>query len=76
MKETPRDQWVRKTVAQTMTPLNDTLTVSSETPMTEVLVKMEASGLRRVLVTSDEQLLGIITSSDLSSWLQRMQELS
>ncbi len=56
VKETPRDQWVRKTVAQTMTPLNDTLTVSSETPMTEVLVKMEASGLRRVLVTSDEQL--------------------
>ena len=76
VKETPRDQWLTQTVAKTMTPINDTLTVSSETPMTEVLTKMEASGLRRVLVTRDEQLLGIITSSDLSSWLQRMQELS
>ncbi len=76
VKEMPRSQWVKQTVANTMTPINDTVTVSPETPMTQVLQKMEDSGLRRVLVTRDDQLQGIITGGDVSSWLRRMRELS
>ena len=76
VKEIPRSQWRTQTVAKTMTSINDKVTVNPETPMTQVLLKMEDSGMRRVLVTSDEQLEGIITGSDVSSWLQRMQAIS
>ena len=76
VKQTPRSQWVNQTVAKKMTPINDSVTVRPETPMTQVLQKMEDSGMRRVLVTRDDQLQGIITGSDVSSWLRRMRELS
>ena len=58
-----------------MTPISDTVAVRPETPMTQVLQKMEDSGLTRVLVTRDDQLQGIITGGDVSNWLRRMREL-
>ena len=58
-----------------MTPINDLVTVRLETPMTQVLEKMEDSGIKRVLVTHEGQLDGIIIAGDVSSWLRRMREL-
>ena len=75
VKEIPREKWHEQTVAQTMTPINDLVTVRLETPMTQVLEKMEDSGIKRVLVTHEGQLDGIITAGDVSSWLRRMREL-
>ena len=75
VKETPREKWQKQTVAETMTPINDSVTVRPETPMTQVLEKMEDSGMKRVLVIHDDQLEGIITGGDVSSWLRRMREL-
>ena len=75
VKETPRENWQKQTVAETMTPISDTVAVRPETPMTQVLQKMEDSGMRRVLVTRDDQLQGIITGGDVSNWLRRMREL-
>ncbi len=75
VKETPRENWQKQTVAETMTPMSDTVAVRPETAMTQVLQKMEDSGLRRVLVTRDDQLQGIITGGDVSNWLRRMREL-
>ncbi len=75
VKDTPRSLWAKQTVAETMTPISNTITVRRETPMTEVLEKMEKSGLKRVLVTRDDQLEGIITAGDVFSWLRRMREL-
>ncbi|HHP7230385.1 MAG TPA: site-2 protease family protein [Xenococcaceae cyanobacterium] len=75
VKEIVREQWQKQTIAETMTPINDTVTVRLETPMTEVLQKMQDSKIQRVLVTRDDQLVGIITGGDVSSWLRRMREL-
>ncbi len=75
VKETPREKWQQQTIAETMTPINDTVTVRLETPITQVLEKMEDSGIKRVLVTRDDQLKGIITGGDISSWLRRIREL-
>jgi CBS domain-containing protein len=36
---------------------------------------MQDSGMRRVLVTRDDRLQGIITNGDVSNWLRRMREL-
>jgi CBS domain-containing protein len=43
--------------------------------MTQVLQKMQESGSRRVLVTTDGMLASIITARDVASWLQRRQDL-
>ncbi|PSO75635.1 MAG: hypothetical protein BRC40_04595 [Cyanobacteria bacterium QH_8_48_120] len=43
--------------------------------MPQVLEKMETSGARRVLVARNGELRGIITASDVASWLQRRREL-
>lgn len=76
VKEVPREEWSRRTVAETMTPIeSDGVAVSPDEPMTEVLRKMERSGSRRVLVTRDGHLEGIITTGDIAGWLQRAREL-
>ena len=69
VKATPRENWQKQTVAETMTPMSDTVAVRPDTPMTQVLQQMEDSGMRRVLVTRDDQLQGIITGGDVSKEL-------
>lgn len=75
VKEIPRERWQQQTVAKTMKPIDDVVTVSPNENMTQVIQKMEDSGIRRVLVTQDAQLRGIITGSDISGWLRRRREL-
>ncbi|HEX6939861.1 MAG TPA: site-2 protease family protein [Longimicrobiales bacterium] len=76
VKEVPREEWPRRTVAEAMTSVErDGVTVRPDEPMTEVLRKMESSGTRRVLVTRDGRLEGIITTGDIAGWLQRAREL-
>lgn len=75
LKEIPREEWPRRTVGEIMTPANDGLTVRPEESMTDVLEKMEESGARRVLVARDGHLEGIITASDVASWVRRVREM-
>jgi Zn-dependent protease/CBS domain-containing protein len=75
VKDVPREEWPTRTVADTMTPAENGVTVRPEDRMNEVLQKMESSGNRRLLVTRDGHLEGIITSGDLTGWLQRVREL-
>lgn len=76
VKEVPREEWPRRTVAETMTPAEEeSVTVQPEERMSNVLEKMERSGARRVLVTRDGHLEGIITAGDVAGWLQRAREL-
>ncbi|MFP3949150.1 MAG: site-2 protease family protein [Gemmatimonadota bacterium] len=71
VKGVDRDDWSVKKVADVMTPLEDTLIVSPETSMTEVLQRMNENETRRVLVAREWQLLGIISASDVANWLDR-----
>lgn len=75
VKDIPRDEWNYRTVAATMTPVERGVLVRPEEKMTQVLRKMEESGVRRVLVTRNGSLEGIITANDIASWLRRRQEL-
>lgn len=74
VKDVPREEWPRRTVAETMTPADETVTVRPEESMVRVLERMEQSGTRRVLVTRNGQLVGIITAADISDWLRRARE--
>ncbi len=75
VKEIPRDQWIRHTVRDIMTPIEKGVMVRSHEKMIDVLDKMEASKTRRVLVADNGNLEGIITSSDLMHGLLRARSL-
>ncbi|MBI4544817.1 MAG: site-2 protease family protein [Gemmatimonadetes bacterium] len=75
VKDVPREEWPLRTVSQTMTPLQAGILVRPEDTMSRVLETMERSGVRRVLVTRDGRLEGIISASDVAAWLKRVREL-
>jgi Zn-dependent protease/CBS domain-containing protein len=74
VKEVPREQWQDLTVKDIMMPTERGIAARPEEEMTEVLQKMQAAGSRRMLITSDGKLEGIITATDIAKLLQRKQE--
>lgn len=66
VKEVPREEWERRTVAETMIPV-DKGVVRPEENMTQMLEKMEASGVRRVIVARNGELEGIVIANDVTS---------
>ncbi|WP_193196778.1 site-2 protease family protein [Nostoc sp. MG11] len=75
VKDVPREEWVYRTVKDTMIPTDKEVTARPEEEMSQVLEKMQESGVRRVLVTQNSSLKGIITANDVASWLQRQRDL-
>ncbi|MBW4689741.1 MAG: site-2 protease family protein [Komarekiella atlantica HA4396-MV6] len=75
IKDVPREEWVYRTVKDTMIPTDKGVTARPEEEMSQVLEKMQESGVRRVLVTQNSSLKGIITANDVASWLQRQRDL-
>lgn len=76
VKEIPREEWERRTVADTMIPVDKGVVARPEEDMIQVLEKMEASGARRVLVARNGELEGIVTANDVTSWLRRKRDLN
>jgi Zn-dependent protease/CBS domain-containing protein len=71
VKKVPAAEWPSLRVADVMTPLIDTLIVSPQAPMTEVIERMSENETRRVIVAQDWELRGIITGGDIANWLDR-----
>ncbi|AFY48591.1 Zn-dependent protease [Nostoc sp. PCC 7524] len=74
VKDIPRQEWMHRTVQETMIPSEQGITARPEEQMSQVLQKMQDSGVRRVLVTQNGLLQGIITANDIANWLQRRRE--
>jgi CBS domain-containing protein len=74
VKEVPRDSWKSCRVGDVMREVSQ-LTVGPGDTMTRALERMEDVRERRVLVVDDDRLVGIISGSDVTSWLQRSAEL-
>ncbi len=72
VKSVPRDEWAGKQVADLMTPLEDVVVVEPETSMLDVLDRMRRQEASRVLVARDWELIGIVSATDLTRWLDRM----
>lgn len=75
LRKVAREHWAETRTAEVMIPLSDTLLVDPDLPMTQVLEQMRDSEHRRVLVARDWALLGIISSSDIARWLDRVNLL-
>lgn len=71
VKQVPREEWSQRTVKELMIPAQEGITVSPEQDMAEVLEQMQETRSRRLLVTTDGRLEGILSVTDLANWLQR-----
>jgi Zn-dependent protease/predicted transcriptional regulator len=71
VRRVPREQWSTRRVRDSMVSLGDQLVVSPDARMDQVMSKLEDGDANRVLVVEDGEVVGIITSSDLTRWLQR-----
>ena len=75
VRKAPRDEWSQRTVADIMKPRDDVEVASPDQPMTEILDRFGGAEGGRILVIQDGELLGIITRSDLSRWIERSEML-
>jgi Zn-dependent protease/CBS domain-containing protein len=71
VKQVDHSAWRIRKVADVMTPLAETLIVSPNSPMNEVVERMSENETRRVIVAQEWELKGIITGGDVANWLDR-----
>lgn len=75
VKRVPRERWPTTRVREVMTP-TDQVAVGPDATLEHVLASMSRSGLQRVLVVdAREGLVGVISASDVSRWLQKERAL-
>lgn len=75
VRQLDRDQWPVRQAWATMTKIDETATVTAETPAQEVVAVLEDSEHQRVLVVENGQVMGIITPRDIARWVRRSEEL-
>jgi len=74
VKAVPSDAWATTRVAQAMTPLHDCAVIAPKTTVEEALQQMNGPRARgRALVVDRGQLVGIISASDVTRWIQRLR---
>jgi CBS domain-containing protein len=75
VRRVPSDQWPTSRVRDHMVPLSDQVVVAPDSPMDQVMAKLEDGAAGRVLAAEDGEVAGIITPSDLTRWLHRWRVL-
>jgi Zn-dependent protease/CBS domain-containing protein len=75
VRRVPRQQWPTHRVRDHMVPLGDQVVVAPDARMDGVLGKLQDGEANRVLVAHDDEVVGIITPSDLTRWLRRWRTL-
>ena len=65
LREVPKEKWPETTVRQVMTPKDQLIIVSPQQEAVEVMMKMAADNLGRVLVVENGELVGIISRTDM-----------
>jgi Zn-dependent protease/CBS domain-containing protein len=71
-RDMAREKWPVTSVAEVMMPAAD-VTVGPRSTLGEVLETMSGSGSNRILVLDDGRLVGVISASDVSRWIQKEQ---
>jgi len=65
-----RSRWEEVRVSDVMQELQPEDAVRADTPAEELLIKLSGSG-QRVVVVEDGRLVGIVSPSDITRWMQR-----
>jgi Zn-dependent protease len=66
----PRPQWMYRTVADVMRPLDSLHTIAPETPVTEALETMGRENVTQLPVASDGQVEGVISRASVLGFLE------
>jgi Zn-dependent protease len=74
--EVPRAQWATTPVAQVMIPLSRMQWVRPDTDLEAALEQMDRDGLQQLPVMEDGQVVGMLTRSDLLSFLRTLRPLN
>jgi Zn-dependent protease/predicted transcriptional regulator len=75
VKEVPRDQWAERRISDIMLDADRVAMVAPDADILEVMDRMRDPDVRRVLVGSEDALVGIVSSSDVARWIQRVHDL-
>jgi Zn-dependent protease/predicted transcriptional regulator len=74
VKRVPQEAWAGTSAADAMTPIGHCAVVSPSTSLQEALQEMSRPSARgRALVVEAGRLVGIVSASDISRWIQRVQ---
>jgi Zn-dependent protease/CBS domain-containing protein len=71
VRRVPREQWATQRVRDFIVPLGDQIAAAPDARMDKVMAKLDAGDGRRTLVVDDGEVVGIITPSDVTRWLNR-----
>ena len=74
VKNIPSSDWNARTVVEAMTPISTEWMVRPSDSLTRVLDGLRSSPAHRVLVLDNERLVGIITASDVTNWLEHARD--
>ncbi len=75
VREIPRPQWVYRTVADVMRPLDQLHTINPEMPVTEALETMGRENVAQLPVASDGHVEGVISRASVLGFLETRHEL-
>lgn len=71
VKAVPREDWPVRTVADTMTRVDQGIVVSGSDSLLTVIERLQASPVRRLLVVEGDTLIGYITAHDVAGWIEK-----
>ena len=76
VKRIPQEAWTSTSTADAMTPLGDCAVVSPSTSLERALEELSRPSARgRALVLEAGRLVGIVSASDISRWIQRVRAM-
>jgi predicted transcriptional regulator len=75
VKEIPREDWARETIAQAASPCSADNTIAPQTDAVKALARMTQSGVTRLLVVENGRLVGMVTLKDLLDFFSLKVEL-
>ncbi len=75
IKNMPNHLWDEKLVVEIMRPLTEDMVVSPDSNVTDSLKNLAKNGLGRVLVMEDEEVVGIISNTDVLNYIRINSEL-
>jgi len=75
IKAVPREQWLTKTVAETMTPVTKLKSVSPDEDLTTVLRILTDNNINQIPVVKDGDIIGMVARDNLLSFISIRSEL-
>lgn len=75
VKSLPKEEWKTTSVSKIMIPKNSFQTISDQTSALEALNLMQQSGASTLLVTKEDELIGLLTPNDLLKHISLKLEL-